>query len=165
MVSALESTSRIPALLYSIFGENFTSKNANFKVTFKNEDGTSEFYTILNEFPVKNENNNTILMYMKPLENEAYGIIFEKVWAAYRGGYKNLEGGQAHEVLDKVLGTSSEILYNDNIKIFNLESNSSLNKNNSKIQNAIKRDKLWNKKISVVIIRNSFRFKTFFTEF
>ena len=58
---------------------------------------------------------------MKPLEKEAFAIIFEKVWATIRGGYNKLSSGTTYEVLNKVLGTSSQYLYNDDMKIFDVE--------------------------------------------
>ena len=52
MVSALESLSHIPFLLLSIFGENFSSNQKKFKLTFKKNDGKSEYYITLNRFPI-----------------------------------------------------------------------------------------------------------------
>lgn len=40
---------------------------------------------------------------MKPLEKEAYAMILEKAWAAIVGGYKNINGGRAYNVLNKIL--------------------------------------------------------------
>ena len=59
---------------------------------------------------------------MEPLEKEAYAIIFEKVWAVIRkGGYENINGGYTYEVLNRVLGTDAKYLYNDNMKVFDLD--------------------------------------------
>ena len=52
MVSALESISHIPFLLTYIFEQKFSAKQEKFKVTFKQKNGKSEFYFILNNFPV-----------------------------------------------------------------------------------------------------------------
>ena len=61
---------------------------------------------------------------MEPLEKEAYAIIFEKVWAVIRkGGYKKIDGGYTYEVLNRVLGTDATYLYNDNMKVFDLDPN------------------------------------------
>ena len=61
---------------------------------------------------------------MKPLEKEAYAIIFEKVWAVIRkGGYKKIDGGYTYEVLNRVFGTDATYLYNDNMKVFDLDPN------------------------------------------
>ena len=118
MVSALEGISHIPFLLAYIFGDEFSARQMKFKVTFKQKNGKSEFFYILNNFPV---NIQKELVYMKPLKKEAYAIIFEKVWAVVRRGYKNIEGGFTYEVLNRVLGTSATYLYNDNMKIFDLD--------------------------------------------
>ena len=100
MVSALEAMSHIPKLLNYIFDlDNYIVKN-NFPV---NNDGDFEF--------------------IQPLEKEAYATIFEKVWALLRGGYNKLSGGFAYEVLNKVLGTSSSDLYNNNMGIFDININ------------------------------------------
>ena len=117
MVSALEAMSNVPFLLTYIYEENFSSNQEKYKLTFKRNDGQLEYYIVSNEFPI--ENNE--LKYMKPLQNEAYAIIFEKVWAVIKGGYNLMDGGQVCKVLNKVLGTSSTNLYNDNMKIFNLK--------------------------------------------
>ena len=145
MVSALESMSCIPSLLPEIYEKDFTSEQEKYKLTFKKKDGKSEFHEIFNKFPIKNGK----LIYMKPLENEAYAIIFEKVWAAtIKGGYKKLDkGGKSHEVLNKVLGTTSEHFYNDDMQIFDQESNGDPNKD-KKIQEVKESDEYWKKEIS-----------------
>ena len=153
MVSALESISHIPMLLSYIFEQKFSSNQGNFKVTFKQEDGKSKFYYILNSFPVEDR----ILKFMKPLEKEAYAIIFEKVWAVIRGGYKNLESGRGYDVLNEVLGTKSICLFNDNMDEFDLQpqkyiedkklSYNSYDIINSKIQKVKESDNYWKKEI------------------
>ena len=95
MVSALESLSHIPKLLNYIFDSNFDSKQSTFKTNFRQSNGTFEHYIVKNNFPQKNQT----LQFMKPLEKEAYAIIFEKVWAVVRGGFKHLDGGTTYEVL------------------------------------------------------------------
>ena len=127
MVSALESISHIPFLLTYIFEQKFSAKQEKFKVTFKQKNGKSEFYFILNNFPV---NKNKELIFMKPLEKEAYAIIFEKVWAVIRGGYMKLNGGKTFDIFNKVLGTSATYLYNDNMKIFDLDANNYIKSKN-----------------------------------
>ena len=53
---------------------------------------------------------------MKPLEKEAYAMILEKAWAAIVGGYKNINGGRAYNVLNKILGTSCSCIYNNKME-------------------------------------------------
>ena len=113
MVCALETMSHVPFLLTHIFEGNSSSNQDKFKLTFKGK----EIHVILNNFPVENEE----LKYMKPLENEAYAIIFEKVWASKRGGYNKINGGKSCEVFNYVLGTSSNYLHNDNMKVSDLD--------------------------------------------
>jgi len=121
MVSALESISHIPYLLTYIFGNEFSAKQQKFKVNFKQSNGKSEIYLVLNNFPVDEKKK---LKYMEPLEKEAYAIIFEKVWAVIRkGGYENIREGKTYEVLNRVLGTDATYLYNDNMKVFDLDPN------------------------------------------
>ena len=154
MVSALESISHIPMLLSYIFEKQFSSNQGNYKVTFKKEDGKSKFYYILNSFPVEDR----ILKFMKPLEKEAYAIIFEKVWAVIRGGYKNLESGRGYDVLNEVLGNKSICLFNDNMDEFDLQpqkyiedkklSYNFYDRINSKIQKVKESDNYWKKEIS-----------------
>ena len=79
MVSALESMSQVPFLFTYIFEDNFSSYQYKFKLTFKRK----EIYIVLNNFPVEEGE----LKFMKPLDNEAYAIIFEKGWDSKRGGY------------------------------------------------------------------------------
>ena len=117
MVSALEEMSHIPFLFKYIFEDNFYFLQYKFKLTFKKENGNTEYYTVLNNFPVKEKE----LIYMKPLENEAYAIIFEKIWAVVKGGYKKINGGQSYEVFNKVLGTNSKYLHNDKMKVCDLD--------------------------------------------
>ena len=57
MVSALESISHIPYLLTYIFGNEFSAKQQKFKVTFKQSNGKSEIYFVLNNFPVDKKKN------------------------------------------------------------------------------------------------------------
>ena len=117
MVSALESLSHIPKLLNYLFDTNFTSNKATFQVNFRQNNGTIEHYIIKNLFPIENNNE---LKFMKPLEKEAYGIIFEKVWAVIRGGYEEINGGNGFEVLNKVLGTNSKDLFNKEMGKFEI---------------------------------------------
>ena len=85
MVSALESISHIPFLLnyiFNTFQDTFTQFSEKYKVNFSNKS-----YIVLNKFPYDKVSKQ--LIFMKPLEKEAYAIIFEKVWAVIRKGYKN----------------------------------------------------------------------------
>ena len=77
--------------------------NDSFKVQFYgiNIKGKPTTFYINNKFPIESNFN---LKFMKPLENEAYGIILEKAWASLVGGYKNIDGGRAYKVLNKLLG-------------------------------------------------------------
>jgi len=120
MVSALESLSHVPKLLNYIFDTNFSSEQKKFQLNFRQNDETMEHYIVQNNFPTENIHN---LKFMKPLENEAYGIIFEKVWAVIRGGYNNINGGLECNVLNKVLGTNCQDLYNKNMGIFDIDIN------------------------------------------
>ena len=117
MVSALEAMSKKPFLLPCIFKGHFSPKQDKFKLTFIQENGNTKYYTVLNNFPVKEKE----LIFMKPLENEAYAIIFEKVWAVVRGGYKKIDNGKSCEVFNEVLGTNSKYLHNDNMKVCDLD--------------------------------------------
>ena len=76
--------------------------------------GQPTAYIIRNEFPV---DKNDDLIFMKPLENEAYAIILEKAWSAIVGGYKNINGGRAYKVLNKLLGTSCRCIYNEKMEV------------------------------------------------
>ena len=116
-VSAIESLSHIPNILEYLFpnAKNFSAFNESFEVQFYGMSGKTEpkIYLIRNKFPVeKNE-----LKFMKPLENEAYAIILEKAWAAIVGGYKNIDGGRAYNVLNNLLGTSCKCVYNEKMEI------------------------------------------------
>ena len=117
MVAALEAISHVPRLPNSIFDSDFDSKQKTFKVNFRQSDGTIEHYIIENDFPQINET----LKFMKPLENEAYAIIFEKAWAVYRGGYKELKRGHTNDVLNKVLGTTSKDKFNKRMGVFEID--------------------------------------------
>ena len=168
MVSALESLSHIPKLLNYIFDTNFSSNNKTYQMNFRQYNGTSEHYIVKNNFPTEcicdlKFNLKFILKFMKPLENEAYGIIFEKVWAVIRGGYKFLDGGHEYDVLNKLLGTNCTDLYNKNMGIFSLDINAYAQKMNDgsfnnipkmsyqeiiqKVQEKQESDKLWIQKI------------------
>ena len=57
MVSALESISHIPYLLTYIFGNEFSANQQKFKVNFKQSNGKSEIYFVLNNFPVNEKKN------------------------------------------------------------------------------------------------------------
>jgi hypothetical protein len=113
MVCALETMSHVPFLSSYIFEGNFSSYQDKFKITFKGK----EIHIVLNNFPVEKEE----LKFMKPLNNEAYAIIFEKVCAVKRGGYNKIEGGKSCDVFNDVLGTSSKYLHNDNMKVCDLD--------------------------------------------
>ena len=117
-VSAIESLSHIPNILEYLFpdGNNFSSTNYTFKVRFygMNIKGNPITYDINNEFPIDNKSE---LRFMKPLEKEAYAMILEKAWAAIVGGYKNINGGRAYNVLNKILGTSCSCIYNKKMEI------------------------------------------------
>lgn len=117
MVSALEAISQKPYLLPYIFKGDFSSYQHKFKLTFKTKDGKPIEHIVLNNFPLE-ENE---LKYMKPKENEAFAIIFEKAIAGKKGGYKNSVGGKSCEVLDLVLGTTTKYVHNDNMKAFDPE--------------------------------------------
>ena len=164
MVIALESLSHIPKLLNYIFDTNFSSNNKTYQMNFRQYNGTSEHYIVKNNFPTECTHNlEFILKFMKPLENEAYGIIFEKVWAVIRGGYKFLDGGHEYDVLNKLLGTNCTDLYNKNMGIFSLDINAYAQKMNDgsfnnipkmsyqeiiqKVQEKQESDKLWIQKI------------------
>ena len=120
LVSALESLSHIPNILEYLFpnGNNFSSFDYSFIVQFygiNNNEGQPVALAIKNEFPVDMKNE---LIFMKPLEKEAYAIILEKAWAAsINGGYKNIDGGRAYNVLNTILGTSCSCIYNEKMKI------------------------------------------------
>ena len=88
----------------------------SFKVRFygMNKKGYPTTYIINNDFPV---NNNNDLLFMKPLENEAYAIILEKAWAAIRKGYKNIEGGFGYKVLKALLGPSCSCIFNAKMEV------------------------------------------------
>ena len=154
MVSALESISHKPFLLNYIFQEDlnkFSSSQSKFTLTLRNENNKNpEHHIVLNKFPVK----NNVLLFMKPKTNEAYAIIFEKVWAVIRGGYKKLEYGRCEEVFNKVLGTSSTTIMNKNMKQFDLDpkkykeykgssSSRSLEDINKQIKNVQESDAKW----------------------
>ena len=134
MVSALESISHVPKLLNYIFDTNFSSTKKTFQINFKQSDGSSEHYIVKNNFPTDKIHN---LKFMKPLEKEAYGIIFEKVWAVVRGGYGKLDWGCTYKVLNKVLGTDCQTLYNNNMGIFNIDINAYHYKMNNTFSNNI----------------------------
>ena len=125
MVSALESLSHVPKLLNYIFDTNFASDKIKFQINFRQNDGVIEHYIVKNNFPTEQIHN---LKFMKPLEKEAYGIIFEKVWAVVRGGYNKLDKGYSYKVLNKVLGTNCNSLYNKNMGIFTININAYYNK-------------------------------------
>ena len=97
LVSALESLSHLPNILEYLFpyGNNFSSYDYSFIVQFygmNNNKGQPTTFAIKNEFPVYNKND---LIFMKPLEKEAYAIILEKAWAAFiKGGYESIDGGR-----------------------------------------------------------------------
>ena len=117
MVSALEAISQKPYLLPYIFKGDFSSDQYKFKLTFKQKDGKSIDHIVLNSFPVVEKE----LKFMKPKENEAFAIIFEKAIAGKKGGYKNSVGGKSCEVLDLVLGTTTKYVHNDKMKVFDLD--------------------------------------------
>ena len=120
MVSALEAMSHIPKLLNYIFDLDFSSHQDTYTLHFRQKEGNIENYIVKNNFPVNNDGD---FEFIQPLEKEAYATIFEKVWALLRGGYNKLSGGFAYEVLNKVLGTSSSDLYNNNMGIFDININ------------------------------------------
>jgi hypothetical protein len=76
--------------------------------------GEPKTFSINNQFPVDYKSD---LVFMKPLENEAYAIILEKAWAAITGGYKKIDGGRAFKVLNKILGTTCNCIYNEKMEI------------------------------------------------
>jgi len=117
MVSALESIPQIPGLLDYIFDNNFSSDEKSFQINFRQKNQKLESYIVKNDFPV--ENNE--LKFIKPLEKEAYAIIFEKVWAVIRGGYCKIKGGKTYEVINKIFGISSNYLYNKEMGIFDID--------------------------------------------
>lgn len=90
--------------------------NGNYS-PLRNQKKNVESYIVKNDFPV--ECNN--LKFIKPLEKEAYAVIFEKVWALIRGGYSKIDGGTTYEVLNKVFGTSSNYIYNSKMGIFDID--------------------------------------------
>ena len=154
MVSALEAISHIPYLLTYIFGitekNTFTSYQKQYKLNFNQNNGTSEYYIVKNNFPVENGK----LKFLKPLEKEAYAIIFEKVWAVIRGGYNKIEGGNSFEVFKKVLGKSSDFFLNENMKVFDIDNNSKTYRDKIFIENIKKSDIYWKNKISKMTNNN-----------
>ena len=132
MVSALEAMSHVPFLLnyiFNTFDTTFSQFSKKYKVKFWNKS-----YIVLNQFPIYYTNSYYFdkfafdnfrgyaeLKFMKPLEKEAYAIIFEKVWAVIRGGYNKLDGGKSKEVFKEVFGKSSQHFYNEKMKVFDLE--------------------------------------------
>ena len=156
MVSALESLSHIPKLLNYLFDSNFASNKEKFQVNFTQNDGKIEHFIIKNRFATENSND---LKFMKPLEKEAYGIIFEKVWAVIRGGYEQIDGGKGFEVLNKVLGTSSKDLFNKKMGKFEINIKQYIDKKkpsmtyesiNKKIQKKQEADIHWQQKIEKI---------------
>lgn len=117
-VSAIESLSHIPNILEYLFPDsyNFQSYNYSFKIQFygMGTKGEPKTFFINNQFPVDYKSD---LVFMKPLENEAYAIILEKAWAAITGGYKKIDGGRAFKVLNKILGTTCKCIYNEKMEI------------------------------------------------
>ena len=117
-VSAIESLSHIPNILEYLFpnSNSFNSYNYSFEVKFYGikTKGKPTTFEINNKFPIDSKSN---LIFMKPLENEAYAIILEKAWASIVGGYKNIDGGRAYEVLNKILGTSCKCIYNEKMEV------------------------------------------------
>ena len=93
---------------------------------------------------------------MKPLENEAYVIILEKAWAAITGGYKKIDGGRAFKVLNKILGTTCNCIYNEKMEILTKKYRAKEQKEIEYIKNFISE----NKKDPEIIfneIKNAFR--------
>ena len=117
-VSAIESLSHIPNILEYLFPDsyNFQSYKYSFKIQFygMGTKGEPKTFSINNQFPVDYKSD---LVFMKPLENEAYAIILEKAWAAITGGYKKIDGGRAFKVLNKILGTTCKCIYNEKMEI------------------------------------------------
>jgi hypothetical protein len=106
-------------LLDYIFDNDFSPNKKSFQVNFRQQNQKLESYIVKNDFPV--ENNE--LKFIKPLEKEAYAVIFEKVWAVIRGGYGKIKGGKTYEVTNKVFGISSNYLYNKEMGIFDIDLN------------------------------------------
>ena len=96
----------------------------------------------MNNFPVVFNKKIYELKFMKPLENEAYAIIFEKVWAVIRKGYKNIDGGNSTEVYKEVLGDCYEEFFNEKMKVFDLNQLDNYN-NYYTIMQTKKSDELW----------------------
>lgn len=117
-VSAIESLSHIPNILEYLFpnSNSFEPYNYSFKIQFYGMGikGKPTTFSINNQFPVDSKSD---LVFMKPLENEAYAIILEKAWAAITGSYKKIDGGRAYNVLNKILGTSCNCIYNEKMEI------------------------------------------------
>ena len=142
MVSALEAMSHIPFLLnyiFNTFDTTFSEYSKKYKVNFSNKS-----YTVLNQFPRDTDAKIPILKFIKPLEKEAYAIIFEKVWAVIRKGYCNINGGHSKEVFEKVLAGFSQIMYNNKMNIFDLKIHS---ETKQQIIHSKKSDEFWIKKI------------------
>ena len=141
MVSALEAMSHIPFLLnyiFNTFDTTFSEYSKKYKVNFSNKS-----YTVLNQFPRDTDAKIPILKFIKPLEKEAYAIIFEKVWAVIRKGYCNINGGHSKEVFEKVLAGFSQIMYNNKMNIFDLKIHS---ETKQQIIHSKKSDEYWIKK-------------------
>ena len=155
-VSALESLSHIPNILEYLFpdGNNFSIYGNRFKVQFYGMNGGGEptIYNINNDFPI---NDNSELRFMKPLENEAYAIILEKAWAAIVGGYKNINGGNAYNVLNKLLGTSCRCIYNKNMEILTNKYKEQEKNQIESIKNSSKKKR--NPDLIIEEIKNSFK--------
>jgi hypothetical protein len=95
-MSSMAALTEYPQLIYQLF-RNFTkSDNGYFEIGAR-IDGKWQIVIVDDYFPCFRKTNQPI--FAKPRGSELWVMLLEKVWAKINGGYLNITGGWATEVL------------------------------------------------------------------
>ena len=118
--SILSMATNFPSILNYIFPKlDYDEKSEIIQMNvFKN--GIKELISFKNTYATRDEKN---LLFVKPYNNELYGICLEKGYAvskadnSLQSGYENIVGGHGYIVFEDILGTKSE-KYKSNHEFF-----------------------------------------------
>jgi len=118
--SILSMVSNFPFIFNYIFPNLDYDENSEIIQMYVYKNGIKELISFKNTYATRDGKN---LLFVKPYNNELYGICLEKGYAvskaenSLQSGYKKIEGGHGYIVFENILGTKSE-KYKSNHKHF-----------------------------------------------
>ena len=123
LISSILSMMNIPLIFNYIFPNSLNiDEKAMFIEMFIYENGIRKLISFKNTYAIYKGQ----LLFVKPYNNEIYGLAIEKGYSVskctdktIKSGYKNIEGGYGYKVFETILGAQSEKYISNNV-LFNL---------------------------------------------